>query len=113
MLYKWSTDQTSRLVELRKSGMSADKIAKEMKISRNAVLGKLLRLGMLGKAKTPTKRKVPPVRAFDVRPAAPEDIFADRHARNMAPRTITSQLLGDPPPGWSALDRKRQGDGLR
>jgi hypothetical protein len=32
-----------------------------------------------------------------------------RAARIAAPKTITAMLLGDPPPGWSSLDRKRQG----
>jgi hypothetical protein len=33
-------------------------------------------------------------------------MIADRDARYSAPRTITASLFGDPPPGYSALDRK-------
>lgn len=36
------------------------------------------------------------------------DLIAEAHKRLYAPRTISQQLLGDPPPGYSALDRKRQ-----
>lgn len=39
---------------------------------------------------------------------APE-MFAEARKRSEAPRTISQALLGDPPPGYSALDRKRQG----
>jgi hypothetical protein len=39
----------------------------------------------------------------------PDDVLQDRNARITTPKTITAILLGDPPPGWSSLDRKRQG----
>ena len=39
----------------------------------------------------------------------PDGVFVDRAARLNTPRTLTATFLGDPPPGWSALDRKRQG----
>lgn len=37
---------------------------------------------------------------------APEDAVADRNARMMADRSLTAFVFGDPPPGWSALDRR-------
>jgi hypothetical protein len=40
---------------------------------------------------------------------APDTALADREARLSAPRTLTATWFGDPAPGWSALDRKRQG----
>jgi hypothetical protein len=40
---------------------------------------------------------------------APAEVMEDRARRMAAPKTITGMLCGDPPPGWSALDRKRQG----
>lgn len=36
-------------------------------------------------------------------------LLAEAQRYLYAPRTISQQLLGDPPPGYSALDRKRQG----
>lgn len=36
----------------------------------------------------------------------PEDRVADRNARVMADRSLTAFVFGDPPPGWSALDRR-------
>lgn len=40
------------------------------------------------------------------RPSA--DLIAEAQRRLYAPRTISQQLLGDPAPGYSALDRKRE-----
>jgi hypothetical protein len=36
----------------------------------------------------------------------PERLLAEREERELAQRTITGILCGDPPPGWSALDRR-------
>ena len=37
----------------------------------------------------------------------PEECIADAMARASAPRSITAWICKDPPPGWSALDKKR------
>lgn len=37
-----------------------------------------------------------------------EDLIAEARQRLNAPRTISQMVFGDPPPGYSALDRKRQ-----
>lgn len=54
-----------------------------------------------------------PAKAYDfiVRKTmiVPDDVFTERNQRLAAPRTIGSLILGDPLPGFSALDRKRQG----
>lgn len=39
--------------------------------------------------------------------AAP-DLLEEARRRLEAPRTLSQMLMGDPPPGYSALDRKRQ-----
>jgi hypothetical protein len=39
----------------------------------------------------------------------PDDVIVERDQKLSAPITIGSLILGDPPPGYSALDRKRQG----
>jgi hypothetical protein len=36
----------------------------------------------------------------------PDSVFADRAARERAPRSLTAWICGDPAPGWSALDRR-------
>jgi hypothetical protein len=37
----------------------------------------------------------------------PDDVLAERNIRLSAPRTTSAIVLGDPPIGFSALDRKR------
>lgn len=37
----------------------------------------------------------------------PSSVLIDRERRSLAPRTITALLFGDPPPGYSALDRRQ------
>lgn len=43
------------------------------------------------------------VRPLDI----PEEVLIERNLRVSTPRTIGAAILGDPPPGYSALDRKR------
>lgn len=38
--------------------------------------------------------------------AVPAEALVDRNARAAAPRSLTAFVFGDPPPGWSALDRR-------
>lgn len=42
-------------------------------------------------------------------PRADPSLFEERDRRLATPKTLSAWLLGDPPPGYSALDRKRQG----
>ena len=37
-----------------------------------------------------------------------EQMLAAARARANAPRSLTSWVMGDPPPGMSALDKRRQ-----
>lgn len=41
------------------------------------------------------------------KPKVPHEAIQDALKRAMAPRTITGWFCGDPPPGYSALDRRR------
>jgi len=55
---KWNSQQTARLIELSKRGLSARQIAERMKITRNTVLGKLHRLKMsIGEKRNPPPKK--------------------------------------------------------
>ena len=48
-----------------------------------------------------------PYRKVNVADRPMDDILAARDRYLSAPRTLSQRLLGDPPPGYSALDRKR------
>ena len=37
----------------------------------------------------------------------PPEVIEDAQRRSLAPRSITSAFFGDPPVGWSALDRRQ------
>lgn len=45
------------------------------------------------------------VRALEFIEPPPAHVIAERDRALYAPRSITAELLGDPPPGRSALDR--------
>jgi GcrA cell cycle regulator len=51
----WSDDRVEQLKKLWESGLSASQIAAELgNVTRNAVIGKVHRLGLSGRAKTPS-----------------------------------------------------------
>lgn len=45
--------------------------------------------------------------AVTPRISVPDEVWSDAKRRNLAPRTITSSIMGDPAPGQSALDKKQ------
>ena len=64
----WSDDRVEQLKKLWEAGLSASQIAAELgNVTRNAVIGKVHRLGLSGRAKSPTSAAPRPRKA---RPAA-------------------------------------------
>jgi GcrA cell cycle regulator len=56
----WSDDRVEQLKKLWEGGLSASQIAAELgNVTRNAVIGKVHRLGLSGRAKTPPPRPLP------------------------------------------------------
>ena len=47
------------------------------------------------------------VEEYSTREAKPQHVFEDAARRAEAPRTLTAVLMGDPPIGFSALDRRQ------
>ncbi len=45
-------------------------------------------------------------RILEPRMSVPDDVMEDRERRLSVPRSVTSTLCGDPPAGYSALDRR-------
>lgn len=55
----WTDDRVEQLKKLWESGLSASQIAAELgNITRNAVIGKVHRLGLSGRAKSPHRRRL-------------------------------------------------------
>jgi GcrA cell cycle regulator len=64
----WSDDRVEQLKKLWEAGLSASQIAAEIgNVTRNAVIGKVHRLGLSGRAKSPSSSSVP--RPRKTRPA--------------------------------------------
>lgn len=120
---KWSDEETERLLDLMKthgrnfkvighllnrSPQSAEHRWRWTTLSRDQILEKAAKERVRQAAMRAAYRS-----QGNVKPAAkievPDDVIIERNARFSAPRTISAFVLGDPPPGFSALDRKRQG----
>ena len=60
----WSDDRVEQLKKLWEGGLSASQIAAELgNVTRNAVIGKVHRLGLSGRAKSPTSAAPRPRKA--------------------------------------------------
>lgn len=70
----WTDERVERLKSLWSEGLSASQIAAELGgVTRNAVIGKVHRLGLAGRAK-PQAQAARPVQAPRVKPAAPASV---------------------------------------
>jgi GcrA cell cycle regulator len=104
----WTEDRVAKLTKLWAEGLSASQIAKELgEVTRNAVIGKVHRLGLSGrakpsrpKAKTGTKRTTAKAAPKPRAPRAPS-----------APRTpqqvVAAAVVPAPPP----LEAKKMSNG--
>ena len=123
----WSLDEDDLLTKLRQRGKNkktVKQIAVIMRRTEHSVEGRLRWLSITDETKEMRKRaecarrralgikvrgkgkkyqRVEPVRVI------PVEVFIDRAERESAPRSLTNCICGDPPPGWSALDRRTQG----
>jgi hypothetical protein len=127
-LNRWSDEETQRLRELMKThGRDFKAIGKLMGRSHQSCEHRWRWINMpadqlarRNAAEAKRKRELRAANPVDENPckydfvvrktmSIPDDVFTERDRRLGAPRTIGSLILGDPPPGYSALDRKRQG----
>ncbi len=61
----WDTERTERLLALHQEGKTASEIGAELGVTRNAVIGKLHRMGVTRKKKEPEKVEPEPKQAED------------------------------------------------
>ena len=86
----WTDERVASLKKLWQDGLSASQIAKQLGgVTRNAVIGKVHRLGLSGRA-TPSK----PARPMFKAPRPPRTVAAAAYA----PRRITEPVLVPPEP---------------
>lgn len=99
-------DQYRQALRLKQDGLSTYAIARVLGVKRTAV-----RYRFDNPPETRRPRNVPRPRMWDAdeevnRPVVTEQERADReHRYTLFPRDLTAALLGDPLPGYSALDR--------
>ncbi|MFZ4120801.1 MAG: GcrA family cell cycle regulator [Caulobacterales bacterium] len=87
----WTDERVALLKKLWTEGLSASQIAKQLTgVTRNAVIGKVHRLGLAGRA-TPSRPAKRPVRAARPRPAATGAPSAPR-LRTFVPTLVDASL---------------------
>jgi hypothetical protein len=110
---RWTDEQWSQAKALRATGHTTKQIADAMGLTRKQV-GK--KFEVKGEARLAREKRrgaqfrfVKPVFDMSGRAAPPEDVLRERDARIDAScrQTIGARLMGDPPPGYSALDQHR------
>jgi len=118
----WSGDHVERLLKMSAEGVPYEEIASALGRSGKAIHAKLMKL-----RKTPeqlradrAKRRKYAVEQYPSRKHGAgftetsrndpdEDVLAERNYRlGLIPRDLTAAMFGDPPPGYSALDRRAQ-----
>lgn len=112
---QWTEEQWMRAQCLRNAGKSFVQIAAELGMTRRQVKNRFYHKALsreqldaknsyerAGRSLRKTERKSP-----YVWPAVTSQADAERNARfATAPRDLTAALMGDPRPGWSALERR-------
>lgn len=117
---RWTDEQLRTLRQLHEAGWTYKAIADELGCSVERVRGRLAwdkktneqlakrreQINRRRRGEMSTTRFHPTYDTVAGRPKPAQ--IADRDARRAAVRTITAEFFGDPPPGYSALDRKRE-----
>lgn len=114
----WTPELLKRAQEMRAAGRSYRNIDKALGLPPCSTSNKFWRMSPEGRSKENEARRI---RRRELRAQAgklgsagsegrftvPDSAWIDRDARcaALAQSTITQRLLGDPPPGFSALDR--------
>jgi GcrA cell cycle regulator len=118
----WTEDRVATLTKLWADGLSASQIAKQLGgVTRNAVIGKVHRLGLSGRAK-PTKPKAQPKsatprkprassRAARSRPKTTATAAAPRSASKPTVKTVATKFAPLPVPTEAPVDAQPLKDG--
>src|SRR5258708_32729614 len=103
----WSDDRVEQLKKLWEAGLSASQIAAELgNVTRNAVIGKVHRLGLAGRAKRPSSAAPGPRKA---QPAHPMMRVSRPGSRgNNAPAHAFELEIGPNPIAYDNVVPRRQ-----
>lgn len=109
----WSPEEIALLLKLKAEGLSHRLISIQIGRSVDAV-GEKWRWEQMSPeerrqrySRPKRKQTTEDIQQRAVGKSLPsEELIADALVRATAPRSITAALFGDPPPGYSALDRR-------
>lgn len=103
---EWTDDEIEQIKRLWADGLSAREIGAIVKRTRNGVISKVRRLDLARRAPERVKKYTTPVFRAARKPTKPESYNPVLPA-SPDTRTRFARFMGDPPPGRSALDKKR------
>src|SRR4051794_9132676 len=100
----WTHARWSRAKHMRAAGLSNEEIVEAVGLTVRQVGAKFYNQHYVRARRVSAAGMVITLRV-------PDRALAERDGRNEASqtRTLTQIIFGDPPPGYSALDKKRQG----
>jgi hypothetical protein len=113
---KWSAEEWQTVVELRALGHDTKYIAGVLHRQERHVREKIRWEGYSKdrrdqiKERTNARRRKDSYTTVEDKSSsskATPEMLADRERRLLAPRSLSAIAFGDPPPGFSALDRRR------
>lgn len=105
----WTDAMVRKLIHLRAvEKMSWPKIARELNITTGAASSKFCHL--MGRHNREAGKYEPSPRKVALEPA---EARRGDYLAALDRRTLTQVMFGDPPPGYSALDRTRAAEALR
>lgn len=111
----WTEEETEALRAMVSAGLTYTDIATAIDRTYAAIKSRVRYINIskevrdTANAKKRARRviKTAPHKRVDViRPTIPDEVIRDAMARAMAPRSITAHFFGDPPQGFSALERR-------
>lgn len=109
----WSPDDVAVLRQCKADNISNESIAERLGRTQNAVRAywSYLNLTEARASAARRRREASAMGAIAAEPRrdprVPDDVWAEREARMSAPITISGFVLGDPPRGFSSLERRR------
>lgn len=99
--YFWSEAETTAARKMIRDGEPAEKFLEVFGKTRKAAMARIRHVDYFRDRRTRNKGEVTP-RA----PEIPEEVIVERVKRSTAARTLTGFVFGDPPLGFSALDKR-------
>lgn len=103
---RWTEDEIELLKRRKAEGIKADVIASELGRTKSSVNERWRWMINNEEIKARRRRRSANIIVRDAPNNVPNDVLIERERRLTAPLTINCLILGDPRPGFSALDRR-------